>query len=275
MIVNVLNLEPQKSLKSRPLPVVEVFGNTIQGEGPYLGPAVFVRFGLCNFKCAGFGCTRVAPNGEVITGCDTIHAVSPKFKDTWKHFTGAEDLIDSVKGVIDETSKNFKNPGMKPAIIVTGGEPTMHWDNQVFQDFLKFFADNGYPITMETNASKVVTFSENYQTKIRFSMSVKLSASGEPLHKRVNIEAINKLIKFGNHSYFKFVVNPETWENDQQEVNEILQGSLKAPVYMMPMGETIEKQLKHTRFVFDLCAKEGFMFSPRAHILAYDDLDGV
>ena len=271
---NVLNLEPQKPFNSRPLPVVEVFGNTIQGEGPYLGPAVFVRFGLCNFKCEGFGCTRVAPNGEVITGCDTIHAVSPKFKDTWKHFAEAKDLIDWVQGAIDETSKSFKTL-TKPAIIITGGEPTMHWDNQVFQDFLKHFIIEGYHITMETNASKVVTFSEIYQTRVRFSMSVKLSASGEPLRKRVNIEAINKLINFGNQSYFKFVVNPETWENDQREVNEILQGSLVAPVYMMPMGETIEKQLKHTRFVFDLCAREGFMFSPRAHILAYDDLDGV
>jgi len=44
-------------------PVVEIFGPTIQGEGPDAGvPAYFVRFGGCDYRC---------------TWCDSMHAVDP------------------------------------------------------------------------------------------------------------------------------------------------------------------------------------------------------
>ena len=265
--------------KNRPLPVVEIFGNTIQGEGPYLGPAVFVRFGMCNLKCEGFGCTRVAPNGETIVGCDTIHAVSPKFKSTWTEYTKATDLIDAINKVGDPMLERYRELGTnkKFQIVITGGEPTMHWDNQVFQETLKYFWSRDFHITVETNASRMIEFTEDYQRALQFSMSVKLSVSGEPERKRLNFDAINNIIENSTGSYFKFVVNPETWDETSKEILNILNStnSANTQVYLMPLGETIEKQLKNTRFVFDVCAKYGFSFTPRAHILAYDDLDGV
>jgi 7-carboxy-7-deazaguanine synthase len=34
-------------------PVIEVFGPTVQGEGPDAGrPAYFVRFGGCDYRCS-------------------------------------------------------------------------------------------------------------------------------------------------------------------------------------------------------------------------------
>lgn len=45
------------------LPVVEIFGPTVQGEGPDAGvPAYFVRFGGCDYRCRW---------------CDSMHAVDP------------------------------------------------------------------------------------------------------------------------------------------------------------------------------------------------------
>jgi 7-carboxy-7-deazaguanine synthase len=45
------------------VPVIEIFGPTVQGEGPQMGrPAYFVRFGGCDFRC---------------TWCDSMHAVDP------------------------------------------------------------------------------------------------------------------------------------------------------------------------------------------------------
>src|SRR4051812_39689210 len=45
------------------VPVVEIFGPTVQGEGPDIGrPAYFVRFGGCDFRCSW---------------CDSMHAVDP------------------------------------------------------------------------------------------------------------------------------------------------------------------------------------------------------
>lgn len=268
--------------KNQPVQLVEIFGNTIQGEGPYLGPAVFVRFGMCNLKCEGFGCTRVAPNGETIIGCDTIHAVSPKFKSTWTEYTKATDLIDAINKVGDPMLERYRELGTnkKFQLVITGGEPTMWWNSEVFQTMLKYFHSRDFHITVETNASRMIEFTEDYQKALQFSMSVKLSVSGEPERKRLNFDAINNIIENSTDSYFKFVVNPETWDETSKEILNILNStnsskSHNTQVFLMPLGETIEKQLKNTRFVFDVCAKYGFSFTPRAHILAYDDLDGV
>lgn len=259
--------------KSKPLPIVEVFGNTIQGEGPRLRPAIFVRTGLCNLKCEGFGCTRIAPNGQTIVGCDTIHAVSPKFKDTWIEYNESQSLIARIEEIREAMESNFAYG--KVDIIVTGGEPTMHWDNQTFQDVLKFYVEQGHYVTIETNASRNIQFTEEYQKQLHFSMSVKLSVSGEPERKRLNFETIDEILSNTDGSYFKFVVNPETWDSTKNEIQHILGNCKQTDVYLMPLGETIEKQLKNTRFVFDVCAKYGYNFTPRAHILAYNDLDGV
>lgn len=265
--------------KNQPVQLVEIFGNTIQGEGPYLGPAVFVRFGMCNLKCEGFGCTRVAPNGETIVGCDTIHAVSPKFKSTWTEYAKATDLIDAINKVGDPMLERYRELGTnkKFQLVITGGEPTMWWNSEVFQTMLKYFHSRDFHITIETNASRMIEFTEDYQRALQFSMSVKLSVSGEPERKRLNFDAINNIIENSTSSYFKFVVNPETWDETSKEILNILNStnSSDTQVFLMPLGETIEKQLKNTRFVFDVCAKYGFSFTPRAHILAYDDLDGV
>lgn len=153
----------------------------------------------------------------------------------------------------------------------------MWWDNEIFQTMLKYFHSRDFHITIETNASRMIEFTEDYQKALQFSMSVKLSVSGEPERKRLNFDAINNIIENSTGSYFKFVVNPETWDETSKEILNILNStnSSDTQVFLMPLGETIEKQLKNTRFVFDVCAKYGFSFTPRAHILAYDDLDGV
>lgn len=277
--MNEIKVKNLPVFKNQPVQLVEIFGNTIQGEGPYLGPAVFVRFGMCNLKCEGFGCTRVAPNGETIVGCDTIHAVSPKFKSTWTEYTKATDLIDAINKVGDLMLERYRELGTnkKFQLVITGGEPTMWWNSEVFQTMLKYFHSRDFHITIETNASRMIEFTEDYQRALQFSMSVKLSVSGEPERKRLNFDAINNIIENSTGSYFKFVVNPETWDETSKEILNILNStnSSDTQVFLMPLGETIEKQLKNTRFVFDVCAKYGFSFTPRAHILAYDDLDGV
>ena len=264
----------ENEFKNRKVPIVEIFGDTIQGEGPRLRPAIFVRTGSCNLTCAGFGCSRPAPDGTIVQGCDTIHAVSPKFKSTWTEYTQSSQLIERVVEIRDRMEQDFIGPG-KVDIIVTGGEPTLHWDSKVFQEFLEYFVSQGHHITIETNATKLLKFTKWYQSQLSFSMSVKLSVSGEPERKRLNLLAINNILEHTNSSYFKFVVNPETWEDTRREIQYILENTGHPTTYLMPLGETTQKQLEHTRFVFDVCAKYGFNFTPRAHILAYDDVDGV
>ena len=93
---------------------------------------------------------------------------------------------------------------------------------------------------------------------------------------RNNIKTINKILENCPKSYLKFVVNPETWDADYAEIIEILSDlPTYAEVYLMPMGETRELQIKNTPFVFEKRAEHGFSFSPRAHILAFNTKEGI
>lgn len=255
------------------LPIVEFFSNTIQGEGPRLKSAVFIRSGLCNFTCEGFGCKKTAPDGSVVTGCDTIHAVSSKFKSKWKFYDKYIDLVNEINPLVKMANAHDSN---KKDIIWTGGEPLIHWKNPVMQGTLAYYISRGHKVTVETNASLDIDFFREYQKQIMFSMSVKLSCSGMPKSKRINIETITKILENCPDSYLKFVVNPETWENDIIEIREILDNvPYYANVFLMPMGETREKQMKNLPFVFEKCAEYGFSFSPRIHILAFDTREGI
>ena len=66
----------------KPFPVVEIFGPTIQGEGPLIGvPTMFIRFGECDYRCKW---------------CDTPYAVLPE--EVKKNSTGmtAEQIVEKV-----------------------------------------------------------------------------------------------------------------------------------------------------------------------------------
>src|ERR1700722_5251891 len=77
----------QRMVSAMTLPVVELFGPTIQGEGPDAGvPAYFVRFGGCDYRCTwGYPMPAVEPsqvrmNAERLTVndiTDRLHALAP------------------------------------------------------------------------------------------------------------------------------------------------------------------------------------------------------
>lgn len=256
---------------AKALPVVEIF-DSIQGEGPRLHPAIFLRTALCCFKCKGFGCHLTAPDGTDVIGCDTIRAVSTKFKDTWSYFDNSKDLIEKLNSHVQV----YKSERLKQDLIVTGGEPLLHWDNLVFQETLEAFALKSHHITVETNAAFDIKFTKPFQNQISFSMSVKLHNCGEKKEKRINLRAINNLISNSKDSYFKFVVNPKTWSEDEKEIDEILEAvEYKAPVYLMPLGGNKQELNDNTLFVVEKCIEKGFRYTDRTHIRAWNTKEGV
>ena len=81
-------------------PVVELFGPTVQGEGPDAGrPAYFVRFGGCDYRCSW---------------CDSMHAVEPDL------VRRAERM--DTRDVIEGLAALARGPQL---VILSGGNPAL------------------------------------------------------------------------------------------------------------------------------------------------------
>lgn len=250
------------------LDVTEIFGPTIQGEGKKLGtPSIFIRFGKCNLSCEGFAVEYQTPSGTKKYSCDSYYAVDTEFKQQWDKYESHEEIIKVVKKL---EPKNYK-----PDIVITGGEPLLYWKNGEFQKLLKYYINNYYNVTIETNATINIDICKSYQEKLLFSMSVKLSNSSEPLKKRVNTVALTNIINNCDEKYLKFVISKEDIVNAQEEIKTILKCIPKVDVYLMPMGDSVESLNRNSESIIQLAIQNGYLYSDRLHIRIWDDKRGV
>lgn len=96
--------------------ISEIFGPTIQGEGPLIGrPSVFVRTGGCDYRCRW---------------CDTLYAVLPEHRDEWALMTPAEILaqVERLAGAAPVlVSLSGGNPALQPlAPLIERGHARGH-----------------------------------------------------------------------------------------------------------------------------------------------------
>ncbi|TLP41218.1 7-carboxy-7-deazaguanine synthase QueE [Arcobacter arenosus] len=248
------------------LEINEIFGPTIQGEGKLIGtPSIFIRVGKCNMKCVGFNVEYETPSGIKKCSCDSYYAVDTAFKEQW-HKMSCDDIIKKVEEL---------KPNYNVDIVITGGEPLLYWQNEEFQSLLKYYVENNYKVTIETNASLNINFTQEYQEKILFSMSVKLSNSLEPLKKRVNIDTLTSIINKSKDSYLKFVIDKDFKNQAIKEIKDILSKIPKVEVYLMPMGDTAQEINANCETVIDMSIENGFKYCDRLHIRVWDNKRGV
>jgi len=241
------------------LPLVEHF-YSFQGEGKYAGaPSVFIRLGGCNLGCKGFGVKY-----EGITGCDSIRAVyEDRFGEDWKR---VDDLIWVVES-------HIKDLDFKPDIVITGGEPLLHYQNPTLLKLLDHYIKRDFRITFETNATIKIDFvSYPIYKSVVFAMSVKLQNSGEAKSKRVNLEAIRAIIQNTKESFFKFVLSKD--DTSSKEIGEIISYFKDTPIYCMPMGSTSNELSLNDRAVAEFCIKNGYNYVDRMHIRLWSNEEG-
>ncbi len=239
------------------LSLVESF-YSFQGEGKFVGsPSIFIRFGGCNLGCAGFG-VRI---GELI-GCDSLRAVDRKhFEHTWEK---VDDLVFVINNYIE-------NLDFKPDIVFTGGEPLLHLQNPTLLKALEHFQD--HRVTFETNATIEIDFEKFPIYKdVLFAMSVKLENSGEKETKRINHDAIKKIVENTKNSFFKFVLNKK--DINTNEIKKITKDYPDTPIYCMPMGQTAKELSKNDKQVAQLCIQNGYNYTDRIHIRLWDNEEG-
>ncbi len=249
------------------LQINEIFGPTIQGEGKRIGnPSIFIRFGKCNMTCDGFGVEYETPSGIKKCSCDSFYAADIAFKDSWQS-------CDDYLQIVEEVNKLL--PSYKVDIVITGGEPLLYWDDEQFQKLLKYYIDLDFHITIETNGSLDILLNENWQKKILFSMSVKLSNSGEPSRKRINTKVLTHIINFSDESYLKFVIDKEFLPKAKEEINIILKDIPACEVYLMPLGDTSEIIDENSLAVIEMAVEYGYKYSDRLHIRVWNNKRGV
>lgn len=235
---------------------------SIQGEGAYAGRlAIFVRFGGCNLRCAGFGVRVKAPNSKELKGCDTIKAAQ------CEHFDFKDTSFAKLKGIIE----SYNTPNA--IIVLTGGEPLLHQKNADFREFLGYLAKENREIHFESNGTIEPDFSSFCELKnCYFALSVKLENSGENKEKRINAKALKAIFSQSKGAFYKFVLSGEGGEI--QEIKEIL-ALQNGAVWLMPLGAT-KKELEITApKVANLAIKHGFNYSDRIHIRLWDNKEGV
>ncbi len=249
------------------LEVNEIFGPTIQGEGKRVGsPSVFVRFGRCNMSCPGFEVEYETPSGMKRFSCDSYYASDSAFSSDWDRYESSKPLIENVNKLL---------PNYKVDIVLTGGEPLLYWRNIEFQKFMKYYIDLGYHITIETNGSIDIDFKESWQKKILFSISVKLSNSGESIAKRINTQSLTNIINNTEQSYLKFVVDSKSLGKVKEEIDNILQDIPTVEVYLMPLGDTSDAIDNNSLGVIEMAIENGYKYSDRLHIRVWNNKRGV
>ena len=275
--------------------VSEIF-YSLQGEGRFVGvPSVFLRTYGCNFTCAGFGCkpgeksTGADDVAEVVhmydkftdlplveTGCDSYASWHPAFKHLSPTLT-TDELVERMLALTPNRMWR-QNNGNDVHLVITGGEPLLGWQ-RAYGELLSHprMADLKN-ITFETNGTQPLSddfkqfLIDNFWTygcenkEITFSVSAKLSASGESWEDAICPDVVAEYQSFG-HTYLKFVVETEDHVDEAvKAVDAFRAGGFKGVVYLMPQGGVVDPYESNKLNIANICCERGFNYSPRLHV---------
>jgi len=236
------------------LKVNEIFGPTIQGEGPSQGKEViFVRLSTCNLSCQW---------------CDTPYTwnwIGTKFKHPDK-FDKSLEVHEMDNDVILNKLAQYDCK----AVVISGGEPLLQQRNLL--TLIGSLCKMNYWIEVESNGT-IVPEPVFLGMINQINCSPKLSNSGDSKEQRVKLKALTALVA-SEKVFFKFVVGNE---KDIEEVWEYVNTFRIQTnrVYLMPLGKTKEELIKTTSMVRLLAQQHGFVFSSRLHVEMYGNRRGV
>jgi len=227
------------------LKVNEVFGPTIQGEGPSQGRYVmFLRLALCNLSCQW---------------CDT------KYTWDWKNYDRTKEIHELDNDVL---LRQLDDPC--EAVVISGGEPLLQ--QRKLLNLVGGLKKKNYWVEIETNGT-IVPERVLLDLVDQVNCSPKLSNSGDSRRRRIKSEAL-KVLSESSKVYFKFVIGSL---HDIDEVLEYVETFKIKPshVYLMPLGKTRE-ELQATSSMARLLAREySFIYSSRLHVELYGTKRGV
>lgn len=226
------------------LVVSEIFGPTIQGEGPTAGrPAHFVRLGRCNLDCAW---------------CDTSY--------TWD-WTGKNGVAYNPASLVKmEVSDVADAVSDAVRVVVSGGEPLLQ------ATALADLSDRvgAVPLEIETNGTRPPP------TRLigrQFNVSPKLVSSGATGTRIVPraLATFGMLADAGEPVSFKFVVCSE---GDIDEIADLERRFDLSNIWLMPEGRDADTLNGRLGWLAEVAAERGWHVTTRLHVLAWGDVRG-
>ena len=247
--------------KSKPQGIIELY-TAVQSEGSRAGmPTIVVRTTGCTHRC-WFG-----DGGWCDSWYTSIHPEKAKYS-----FNDIVTMYDN-------------NPHIRE-MMVTGGSPTM-WPKLV-NELTHFAYKRGIFITIETEGSHFIE--TDYPIGLislspKFSNSVPALGIVTPQGKiadqkmvdqhnkfRLDKETIRKTLDYHYDYHFKPVCNPiempEAWA--EIEAFRIEMDIPKRKTWLMPPGDTRDELIRVYPMVMNFCKDNGYNFTGREHIIAFD-----
>lgn len=226
--------------------VSEIFGPTIQGEGPAAGRrAIFIRLAGCPVGC---------------TWCDTRYSWDPHAQDDQRPKT--------VRLVEDITSEVIDRAGNTNTIVViTGGEPLAQ--ARALNPLVTQLRSSGRPVHLETAGVHDVspTLLDQFELIV---VSPKLSNAGPQAAAALSRPALRNLARHDN-TWFKFVI---TNLSDLAEIAGLVKDIETNNVMVMAEGADPTRSLQLSRSIVDDVVSHGWSLSPRLHIWLWGDQPG-
>ncbi len=222
--------------------VSEIFGPTIQGEGPSTGRrAGFVRLGRCDLACRW---------------CDTAYTWD------WSGRNGVRyDPVQELHDMgPDKVAEAVADMGVS-LVVVTGGEPFVQLDE--LTDLASGLASEGYEVEVETNGRHAPP-ARLVLAVTTFNVSPKLPNSGQELSVTIRQEALRAFLAT-EKAYFKFVC----CDAADVELTAGICGNLGIPasrVWVMPEGRSRVAVQGHLQAVAGPAIAKGFNISARLHV---------
>ena len=278
-------------------------------------PSAWVRFFNCNLECQGFGqkdptdpSTYILPykdfdlidikNVEDLPvwsyGCDSSYSWSKKYRHL-AHNKNASEICDEIQNRM----KNEHNPdglfhhpksGQDIHFCITGGEPMMSQPAMIA--ILSEFKERGNMpsyVTVETNGTRPLSdelknfIVKNYPSGKKgvewfWSFSPKLEyTSGEKLAKSFKAGVVKSYASISRSGQLKFVVDgtENSWVEMEERIALIKAEGCNYPVWVMPVGATLEDQERTAGDMAVEIIKRGYKVSARVHVFLFGNKIGT
>ena len=159
-------------------------------------------------------------------------------------------------------------------LVITGGEPLLGWQRAYAELLSHPGMEDIRNITFETNGTQELredfkTFLDEWyraDKEITFSVSAKLSASGEKWEDAICPDIVNSYQQYG-FTYLKFVVaSQEDAEEAKEAEMAYRDAGFKGPVYVMPVGGVESVYALNNRRVAEIAMKQGWRYSDRLQV---------